>query len=521
MNFPIHLSKFNKHIIAIFLAIFSGLVMVGPQFFFMKSLGDEYRGIYMMKSDAETHYLSRMQEYYDGNGIGNAYYLEDKNSFPNIFYGISESLLASPGKLLNISVPNLNLFYKFSLPIISFLLVYYLCFRLTGKITWSLVGASIIIMGNILTSIPDILNLLKFNTIYSQFSIFSRPVNPQFSSILFFTYLISLFNAFCYEKKNWYIFSTVLFGLSFYIYFYSWTFILCLNVCLAFVVLFNKELKKEFRYILFVTLGGLLLGLRTVIEILTVKMHPFSVDLQGIYDISSRAPILSMAGLFVSFAYCWYFLNEKDHKKEDYFLLGMLVASFVAVNQQIVSGVSIQTGHYHWYFNVPIFITILVYVFSKKLYIYIKEDYVNIIGVIVIVVSIYSSVFVQYSSYSNNKSEVYLKQGYEIVFKWFRENTLKNSVVLADEDMSELLPVFTSNNVIENLYGGLYLIDPNRRSFTREVALSDLKKNKPLKYKIDYIVWNKSNNPDWKVDKFKGVKQVINLGNYSIYKTIY
>lgn len=511
----------NKHLTALILAIFSGLVMVGPQIIFMWSLGDDYEGLYMMKSDAETHYLSRMQEFYDGNGTGNAYYLEDKNSFPNIFFGLSESMLSFPGYLMNITVPNLNLIYKLFLPIISFVLIYFFCLRLTGKIIWSLVGASLIIMGNILTSIPDILNLIKFDTVYSQFSIFSRPVNPQLSSILFFSYLNLLFYAVKTNKKIWYLFSLMLFSLSFYTYFYSWTFILCLNVSLAIVLFFNKDFKNEFWNIILVTTGGILIGLRTVVEILSVKFHPFSKDLNGIYDIVSHTPILSMAGLLVAVIFLVYLFKEKTYEKEEYFLMGMLLASFVAVNQQVISGISIQTGHYHWYFNVPIFIIIIMYLASKKIDIYFQNKHVNYIGVLVIVVCIYSSLFVQYSSYINNKDEAHGKQDYAMVFKWLRENTVKNSVVLADESMSELLPVYTSNNVVENLYGGLYLLDPNRRAYTRDNAINDMANNKVPKYKIDYIVWNKSKNPNWMVDKFKGVKQVDILGDYYIYQAIH
>ena len=105
----------KKHWGALGLAVVVGLIMVGPQIVFISSLGEQYQGLYLTGTDSEAHYLARMQEFYDGNGLGNALLYDYKNDFPSTFFTISESILAFPGKLLHLPVPALNLFYKFFL----------------------------------------------------------------------------------------------------------------------------------------------------------------------------------------------------------------------------------------------------------------------------------------------------------------------------------------------------------------------------------------------------------------------
>ena len=64
----------KKHHLAFVLAIVTGFIMIFPQLFFVNSLGTEYKGIPMMKSDGETYYVTRMQQLYNGTGVSNPYY---------------------------------------------------------------------------------------------------------------------------------------------------------------------------------------------------------------------------------------------------------------------------------------------------------------------------------------------------------------------------------------------------------------------------------------------------------------
>lgn len=508
------MNNIKEHYGAFILSIITGFIMLAPQLVFMHSLGAEYKGVYIMGSDAEPYYVARMQEFYDGNGIGNAYYFENKNDVPNIYFTVSESLLALPGDLLGISAAKLNLIYKFVLPGLVFLLVYFLLYRLLGRRMWSLAGASLVVMGNLLLSVPDVLHMLKFEMVYSEFSLFSRPVNPEFSSIVFFSYLHLLLYAIRSNKTKFYIILALLFGSSFYFYFYSWTFILSLNVCLAIVLFFYKDFRPMSWKIVVATVLGLILGARALVELVAVKVHPFTVDLAGIYDVVSHRPIISMAGVFITALFTFYFWKQKPRKIEDYFLLGLLVATFASVNQQVITGILMQSGHYHWYFNTPIFIAVLVYLGAEK----IPNNFAKIIPILLIFLSIISASFVQHSSYVYHKEEVVEQQDFAQIFDWLNNNTTRDSVVLASDSMSFLVPAYTVNNVFEHYYGSLSLISPERRAYTTEVLLEDLNNGRKPQFHLDYIVWDTLADPDWKIDAMKIAKEETTFGRLRIYR---
>src|SRR3989344_179085 len=507
----------KKHHLAFVLAIVTGFIMIFPQLFFVNSLGTEYKGIPMMKSDGETYYVTRMQQLYNGTGVSNPYYFEDKN-LPNIYYTFSESLIAIPGVVLGIPVDTLNLIYKFLFPGIVFLLVYFLLYRLTKNKIWSLTGASLVLLGNTLLSIPDISHLFRLDkTAYSQFSLFARAVNPEFSSIVFFPYVHLLVSAVQSQKNKWYIFMALLFSASFYFYFYSWTFILAANVCTAMTFFFIKHLRQISWKILFVTFSSLVLGSSAILEILAVKASPFLKDLAGIYDVASHRPIISIAWVFVLVVYIWYLKRKKILVSEDYLLIGLFIATLVDVNQQVITGLSVQSGHYHWYFNTPMFFIILMYVCAKWSDGFLSKNISRVFGTFLILLSITSASFIQYSSYLNNKAEAVNEQDFAQVFDWLNKNTPKGSVVMSNLPMSELMTIYTSNRVLESYFGGTYILSTERRGYNTEVALRDLHLGKKAAFRLDYIVWDTETDPDWKINIIKNIKKEASFENLHVY----
>jgi len=233
------------HFLAVLFSVLVGVLIVGPQLVFIANEGEHYQGLYMMTTDAEEFYLARMQEFYDEGRIGNPYLYEYKYYGPAFYSWGAEVLLAIPGKLTGISVPTLNLIYKFLLPAFEFLLVYALLFRLTGARAWSIAGACMVFTGLVWFE----WEYLKHNIYYAlqtghisdlwyrPYALYAgRPVHPQFSQIHFFLYLHVFL--FIHEGRSshgfrWLIVLGALLALSFYTYFYSFTFFLALNAVFA------------------------------------------------------------------------------------------------------------------------------------------------------------------------------------------------------------------------------------------------------------------------------------------------
>lgn len=570
----------KNHRWGIVLSIVIGFIMVGPQLYFIYSLGDSYNGLYMMKSDAETNYLTRMQEFKDGNGVGNPFIYEYKNSFPMTFFTISEGILVLPAIILNISTANINLFYKFLLPFLTCFLAYYLSFRLLGNKVWSLVIAIVIMLGDSLFSTPSVLTLLKKEMVFSQFATYARPFSPGFSSVLFFSYLHILLTAIKKKEWRWFICIGLISALSYYVYFFLFTFVLALNV--VFIALFyllkSWDISKKLSW---ATLGGFIIGFPVLLNALKVNQNPYYKNIALFVDIhGSRTPVFATAGVVIMALFVWYlcFRGAKRSLK-DYFLLGLIITSFVAINQQVVTGIWLHEGHYHLYFNKPIFTMVLFWTIwgffnLSNLGVKIKK-LAPIFLVFVSLISFYSVIFIQYSSYNAWRDDFAKKQDYVPIFDWLKENTPAESVVLANTDVSEYVPIFTSNNVYMEAHAVYYLMPPERMidslflylklnkygpdkikseqffhpegSKLRAQALKNVRDLYLLsddlimayppnsleiykkywtdsfaenlrQYRLDYIIWNKLEDPMWGLEKYSNLRVVYSFKDLSVYQ---
>lgn len=493
----------KTHWFAIVLSVVVGLVMIGPQLIFVRSLSSAYRGIYMMRSDAEVHYLARMEEFIDGNGLGNAYLYEYKNSIPSIFFTISESVLAIPARIFHIPVPTLNLFYKFFLPFVISLLAYSFLFRLTRTKAWSLAGTSVIMLGNILLSIPHALDIIYHNFTFSQFSLYARPINPEFSSILFFSYLHVFWAGVLKKEWKWFIASGLILGLSFYVYFYSYTFLIALNIIFA-IMYFTSNDRNLVKKILIATGGGIVLGIPVLINAYNVYHNIYYVNAARISAVVyTHAFRVSTLGMIVIFLFGWYVWRGKIKTVHSYFLAGLLITTFVAINQQVVTGVLIHEDHYHWYFNVPIFLVTLTWL-AWNLFGKLKNKIIYPLLLAVFLVSLYGSLFVQYSSYRHSYDYFAENQDYMSVFDWLKQYSSPESVVLANVDLSLFIPVYTQNNVYWSPYAAYYLVptdDIEQRLFLF-LKLYRYKNSVNDEMMRKYLLTMSQQNPD--LDQFVG-----------------
>ena len=550
----------KKHWGALGLAVVVGLIMVGRQIVFISSLWEQYQGLYLTGTDSEAHYLARMQEFYDGNGLGNALLYDYKNDFPSTFFTISESILAFPGKLLHLPVPALNLFYKFFLPFIITLLVYALVFRLTGSILWSLSATAVTLLGNDLFSLPKALYILRHQLAFNQFAIYSRPINPEFSSVFFFSYLHIFLTGIRRGDWRWFVILGLLFGLSFYTYLFSFTFLLALNF--IFVGLYFLIKRRDLAVKLLLTLLlGIIVGIPSILNALAVSQHPLYKNIKlfvGIHN--SHLPIISTAGLIALVIFLYHFVRCQSARR-NYFILGLTLTAVAVVNQQVLTGIWLHEGHYHWYFNIPIFTIALFYVgydlFKDK-----GHKLIYPVLLLVGLLSLYSALFVQYSSYRFWREEFAQKQNYSAVFNWLKQNTVAESVVLANDEISELIPVYTANNVYMEIHAIYYLLPTERVSEALFMYLKLAKinpdkignlaeiKQQPLlakdlisiypanlvneyrifwkesfernlkHYRLDYMVWDKLRNPEWSLDKYTNLQLAYQYENLGVYRVV-
>ena len=232
---------FKKYWLVIVLAILIGFVHYLPQILFEYQLGSDYQGFYILTSSDEHNKVARVQEIYDGHSlVGNPFTYEYKDSPTPNGVNITELLIGSIGRVLRLSAVQVILLFKFILPIILFLLLYYLSFLITGSKIGSLITPCLILLGSQLKSpqlVPSIIKQI-INFQYKGSLVYLRPSHPSFSSIFFFTGFIFLFLFFKTRKLSYGILTGLCLGLLFYIYAFFWVFTLVLfGVIIGYLIL--------------------------------------------------------------------------------------------------------------------------------------------------------------------------------------------------------------------------------------------------------------------------------------------
>lgn len=491
-------NTFARHWFAIALALLVGLITIGPNLLFTQSLGERYQGLHIMKADSEPYYVARIKEIYEGNGMSNTFIYEHKNDLPAT-PGFAAMPIAYVGMALGLQAQNVAFLSTFFLPFLIALLVYTLFFQITSSRLWSLAGMALIMCGGVLFNMLDILHLIRLEKFYTQFTIWTRPVLPAMSSFIFFLYLNVLLIAIKKNVLKWYLYLGAVFGLSFYIYFYSFTFLIVLNALL--IVLFFIYKRKDISIkILLSSLLGFLIGLYPIIYLYKVARHPLYEFLSESLGLkSSRELIVSSGFIITSILFGTFLFYKRKINEKALILVSLLVSSFVVVNQQIITGRILQEGHYHWYFNVPVFSIIIIYVLSDILRNKPKLKYLA--GISIITASLFASGFIQYSSYKYWKPKVVEEQRYMSALGWLRENTSDEEVVFANSSISELIPIFTNNNVVWDVQAYNFFWSKERSKFHQPYILVDFK-NRIDEYKVDYVVWDSLNEPEWQMEKF-------------------
>lgn len=434
----------RRHWIAIMSAAIVGIIVIAPHLRW---------SIYPMGSDAESHYLARIQEVYDGNGWGNPFLNDARSTEYSPYLSFAEYILAYPGKTLGISTPKMNLVYKALLPAIIFLLIYALFLKFRNDRAWGIFAGLCVVLGYQVFTLHGLLDLGSGS---NQFILYSRPVNPQLSSIFLFAYLLIAYSVFRQYRRRDMIILAALFGLSFYIYFYLWTWLLMLQGVLVALALFRKRFA-EAGWWLAISGVGLVIGSPFLLHLWRVMQSPLYAFFSATMDVvRGHAIHASLLGIVVSVLFLYRMIRCPRETRE-WFLLGLLATTWLAIDQQVITGIALQYGHYHWYYNMPVYVIIL-FVLASDIPVLLYRRLAYLGGAALALLSVISGIVVQVSSYRFWAPTMAAIQRYEPALRWLDEHTPRNSVVLSNEMLSELIPVYTHDDVFWNPYAVFYLL---------------------------------------------------------------
>mgnify|MGYP001580272939 CR=1 FL=1 len=539
--------KRNWWIIFIGLAI---AISVGfPEVLFVSEMGNKYQGVPLMGTDAEEHYLASMREAYDGRYVLSNTYSIPKN-IPFLYPGGGEVVAGFASRISGLGVVRFNIVMKFLSPFVIFLLVYWLAFLAGGNKYAALLSATFVILGSNLAARPgELFNLFGFGKCYHPgFNNYFRPINPGISSILFFGYLALFYRLIKNPKILTAALLGIILGVSFYFYLFTWTFLLVLtSLFIVFSVIVKKyELTKKISLVLAIALS---LSLPYWLEIKRAVSFPdyqeaalrFGMSLGRHFFISGSLILVAVMSGFLFLRYL--FGRGRDAGKEASIFGALFGLSILIVyNQQVITGQSIQSPHYHLMSTIPmiiIFTVFLAWNFLQKIDFLKKKSSRVALAAIAVGFLFLNNFNWQIFSYNHVKKTAYERQEYMPVISWIKENVSENSLIFSDTVISSLVPVFTPLDIYPSGFAQYYLLPEEvfKRHAFIEARFAGIKpeeaENKflgELRNKLSYEIYGiryRKNMPDEEAIKLaqeyeefreKDLKEILN-GDY--YKPTY
>jgi len=560
-----------------------GFLFIYPHLLLRTADRAYFKGVDALGSDAETYYLSRIREVYDGYpGLGSVYLWEGKN-LPYAQPPLPEIIIALTGKFFGVGAVVMNILAKFFLGFLLSLIIYFFVLELFSDKRLALLSVLFILLASALTSLPDIRSVFSLEIKNMEFLRYARPVNPSLSSVFMFGYLLSFLRLTKGrdEKLNMAICS-ILLGLSFYVYVFTWTYIFLTNAVFCLWHLYRKNYGAVKR-IFFISFVAVMIALPYFYFGYVLSQHPWYGPLWERYGFfESHKPILSKLGFLglLSFVFSYHSFTALKRDRERFpeanpYLGLMFLSALLVINQQVITGLYIANDHYHWYVVTPLAGLLILVSFYYYVERRLGERARDIMLVILSCLFLFTGFIVQNKSYFSQRNTFLRQQRMASVFQWLNNNAPKDSVVFASEELSSLIPAYTSSNVYYSLYSVAYLTPPERlkhnyflqilvRGVSGKDVLSYLLEHKDStavylfnlkyrysngcsscfpeeineelareysefsrkdflallkEYRVDYIAWDKKENYDWKLPA-NSLKTVFEADDAVIYEVL-
>jgi hypothetical protein len=427
-----------EHHWIIILSFLLTIIIFAPLFVFPYVIKNEYQGINInhFGSDA-IFYLTRGKEVLDGHGLGNPVLKEGKNA-PDVYLSYSDYVLLAPIKLLGLEkkfdIVVIYNFYNFIGTFLLIILIYYLVWQLSGRKLLSVTTALFVIGGY---------SIVFYKTLfYDDFNFYARVIYPYFSSLVLFSYLNLLVKSLESIELKYKIFSGLTFGLLFYVYFHAWSFVLAFNSALFLIYFFKKDFSGA-KKVLLISFIGLALGIFNLIRLFgSLSTEMGKQQAYFMWQSFGRAPIFSKIGFITLILYAIFWYKERTDKNSP-FIFALIIAGWVALNQQIITGRMLQYGHYYWYLIVPFSIIISFYLVWQLIK---NENFRKYLFSAMIIIVFINTTGGQYKSFFTTLELKKYEQNFRPIIDALKSD--KNpGVILATEANGYLLTTYTSHDL--------------------------------------------------------------------------
>lgn len=396
-------------------AIICSLIIAGPAMIFHFKTGPSLIGFW--PTDEEAYYFGRVNSVVKGNFLAsNPYVSQPSTTYVLPFLG--ELVTGMFVKFTGLDMVNISILGNFFLPLFGFL-IYYWLLKPVFKDNWVKLFFCVAV---------------TVGTLRDGFLPLTRPINPQFAQILLVTFMILIF------RKNA-IWATLISALLAYTNIYDYIFSI---IVMALYFVFNRSLRTILASAaIFIAVDAFFL-----INYVTVHNLPLYGDVQNRYGFYlSRQPVVAISILISLFLF-WK-LKSRWPELSKYNLL-FLGSYLIAINNQIVTGVVLQPGHWTW-FILPICLTFAVASFLQILRL---RAFVCLAIILLLLNAIWTQGFATRRSWETMTS----RQDYNEVVNWLHKNGSTKDVILSNNlAISEVLLATTPAQVLLGVDSYLYL----------------------------------------------------------------
>ncbi|MBI2030859.1 hypothetical protein HYT05_04525 [Candidatus Kaiserbacteria bacterium] len=443
----------KQHRAALVMAVLVGLCAVAPSLLAWTSAGTHYQGIQYLPIDDEDIYRARIHEILDGHAAVSSPFLYEYKAASAAVTPVNEWLYALPALLFGLSA--VIVASKFILPALLFLLVYSFVSQLLGSGArgTALAAGLLVVLGSDFVDYQYLLSLL--HGLPPRPLLWTRLVNPIIGGIELFGFLALLLVVHDDPKRRLVLVSAAALLSAAVGYFFSFALALAVLGVLFVFALVRREFDEA--------KGLFVVGALSVVFDAVWWYHSLTAfgGSSGVVAalrngmFFTHAPVLNKALLAATlivvacFAYAHSRRLWRGYERAWIFIAALLGGSWIAFNQQVITGREIWYQHFVQY-TVPLCMIAVLAAAHMSVGRTFPRVYRGALALLAVVCLSYGAYSVM--NYMSRMPGFAHSQEYAPLFAWLDEHASEGCVVLDaqfNEEMQRLIPAYTGCDVYE------------------------------------------------------------------------